>query len=315
MKKLFKNCLSVQERDGWLIPIRFTKSQMDTYSLADNFAIRSLATSSVILSFKSAAKKISFEYRITGKARDWANLDVVCDGLLRESINITADSGMLEIKLPGDGEVETHIYLPHLVCFELRNISSDEPLIPTQKKSKVWLALGDSITQGMVAQRPSCTYPSLLSERFGLELINAGVGGIVFNADELDYIGLEPDLITVALGCNDWGCEKDTFKTNVTDYTEKLISIYKSGNIHFILPIWRSDAEQINPGMTFLEHREVIKEVVSRYPFINVIDGYTLVPHIKDFFGDPGDRKVHPNDEGFLRYALALTKHIKFENV
>lgn len=72
IKTLFKNCHSVEEHDGWLLPIRFTKYQMDIYSLADNFAIRSLATSSVILSFKSAAKTISFEYRITEKARDWA---------------------------------------------------------------------------------------------------------------------------------------------------------------------------------------------------------------------------------------------------
>ncbi len=60
---------------------------------------------------------------------------------------------------------------------------------------------------------------------------------------------------------------------------------------------------------------ENFTEVVSRYHFINVIDGYALVPHIKDFFGDPDERKLHPNNEGFLRYAFALTKHIDFENI
>ena len=252
MKKLFKNCLSVEEHDGWLLPIRFTKYQMDIYSLADNFAIRSLATSSVILSFKSAAKTISFEYRITEKARDWAVIDVVCDGLLRESINITDNSGTVEISLSGDVEVETHIYLPHLVSFEIRNISSNKPLIPTEKKSKKWLALGDSITQGMVARRPSCTYPSIISERFGFGIINAGVGGTAFNAEEIDFIGYEPDLITVALGCNDWGIEKEALKTNIKNYIKKLTSTYECENIHFILPIWRSDDDTSRHTCPFL---------------------------------------------------------------
>jgi hypothetical protein len=312
MKNLFKNCLTVREQDGWLLPIRFTEKQMQIYSKTPTYEIRSFSTSSVILSFKSNAKKLSFDFRITKKARDWAVLDVVCDGLLRESVSITEDSGHLEITLSGDARVETHIYLPQLVCFEMKNISSDKPLIPTEQKKKTWLALGDSITQGMVANRPSGTYPSLLSEKFGCNLINAGVGGIIFNAEDLDYIGFEPDFITVALGCNDWGTEKEAFRKSVSDYMERLTSIYKCKNIHLILPIFRSDGEGIKAGMTFAEHREIIREVASCYPFVNIIDGYTLVPHIVDFFGDPSDVKVHPNDEGFLRYALSLTKHINF---
>ncbi len=64
--------------------------------------------------------------------------------------------------------------------------------------------------------------------------------------------------------------------------------------------------------MTFAQHREVIREAASRYPFINIIDGYDLVPHTVAYFGDPSDLKVHPNDEGFLRYALSLLKHMVF---
>ena len=84
----------------------------------------------------------------------------------------------------------------------------------------MWLALGDSITQGMVAIRPSGIYPSLISERFGLGLINAGVGGIRFDSDEIDYIGFEPDIITVALGCNDWGISEKQLEVNLLNYFE-----------------------------------------------------------------------------------------------
>jgi len=312
MKELFRNCLRAEEEDGWFRPIRFTEQQRKVYASSEARVIRSGAPSSVILSFKSAAQKISFQYRITGKARDWAVVDVVCDGVLRESISLVSDSGFLEIELTGNVEVETHIYLPHLVCFEIRDIFSDAPLIPTEKKHKSWLALGDSITQGMVAKRPSGSYPSLISEQFDLALINMGVGGITFESTELDYIGFEPDIITIALGCNDWGIERNQLKLNVSSYIERLISLYKCRNIHLILPIWRSDAEERHAEMTFAQHREVIREAASRYPFINIIDGYDLVPHTEAYFGDPSDLKVHPNDEGFLRYALRLLKHMVF---
>ena len=214
--------------------------------------------------------------------------------------------------LSGDELAETHIYLPHLVCFEIRNITSDAELIATEPKKKSWLALGDSITQGMVAVRPSGAYPSLISERYGLELISAGVGGIRFDPEELDYVGFEPDIITVALGCNDWGIPKEELKAKVSAYLDRLSSLYKQRNIYLILPIWRSDREEIKADMTFDEHREIIREVALSYPFIKIIDGYDLVPHIKDYFGDPSEGKIHPNDEGFLRYAFALTKYINF---
>lgn len=311
MKELFKNCLRVEENDGWLLPLRFTEKQIQVYSSNEGRKIRSHAPSSVMLSFRSRASKISLEYRITGKSRDWAAFDVVCDGVLKESVILSSDEGCLEIELTKDPTVETHIYLPHLVDVEIRNITADAPLIPTEKKDRMWLALGDSITQGMVSIRPSGSYPSLISEQLDLELINAGVGGIRFDAAELDYVGFEPDIITVALGCNDWGTPSEEFENSVSDYLECLLSIYKCRNIHLVIPIWRSDADQVNAGMTFAEHREIIRSVASRYPFINIVDGYSLLPCDEYYYGDP-DIKVHPNDEGFLRYAFALMKRISF---
>ena len=211
MKKLFKNCLSVVEKDGYFLPIRFTDEQMRIFSENPAQAIRSNAASSVMLSFKSASKRLSLEYRITAKARAWAYLDVVCDGVLTYSVELTKDEGIVEIPLSGDENVETHVYLPHLVCIEIKNISADAPLIPEEKTTKLYLALGDSITQGMDAKHPSSAYPVAISEEFGYEIINAGVGGVKFTPSHLDHICREPDVITIALGCNDWGAEKARF--------------------------------------------------------------------------------------------------------
>ena len=310
MKNLFKNCVSVSESDGWLTPLRFTENQVKTYSRCDAKLIRCKAASSVCLAFKTSAKTISFDYRVAERAREWAFVDVVVGGVLQSSTELSIDGGNVTLQLSGNADLETRVYLPHLVCISIKNIKSDAPLIPTEKREKSWLILGDSITQGMVAKKPSNAYPSLLSEWYECDVLNEGVGGITFDKDELDYLGFEPDIISIALGCNDWGIEREIFETNVREYLNKLVSLYSCRNIYIILPIWRSDGEGIAAGMTFREHSAIIAKVASEYPFIKVIDGYKLVPPMPELFGDPSGRLVHPNDEGFLRYAFALVKEI-----
>ena len=62
--------------------------------------------------------------------------------------------------------------------------------------------------------------------------------------------------------------------------------------------------------MTFSEHREAIKEVYQKYQFIKIIDGYKLVPKLVEFYGDPGEIKLHPDDKGLLLYSLRLIEEI-----
>ena len=311
MKELFKNCLFVDETDGWYTPSRFTRSQLEYYGRTDSTWKRSVSPSSVVLRFKTAATKLSLDYKILAKARDWAVFDVLFDGKLFDSVTLTADEGKIELSLPGDPEREVNVFLPHLVVIKMKNITANAPLYPTLDREKRWLALGDSITQGMVARHPLSAYPSLMAEALGYEVINAGVGGIEFNADELDYIGFEPDLITVALGTNDWnGISTGEMTARVTAYFDKLLSLYACENIYAITPIWRSDDGELMSGVSFAEHCGAIARAVSRYPRVRLIDGYGLVPHDSALFGDPTGRLVHPNEQGFGFYSKNLLKAI-----
>lgn len=313
MKELFKNCLFVDERDGWYFSSRFTRAQLELYERSEATWKRSRSPSSVTLRFKTAATELSLDYKIFGKARDWAVFDVVSDGKLFSSVTLDADEGRAELSLPGDPEREVSIYLPHLVVVCIKSIKADAPLYPVPERKMRWLALGDSITQGMVARHPLSAYPSLMSEDLGYEVINAGVGGIEFNTDELDYIGFEPDLITVALGTNDWnGISTGDMTARVTAYFDKLLSLYKCEKIYAITPIWRSDDGKAKSGVSFSEHRAAIAEAIARYPEIKMVDGYTLVPHDLSLFGDPKDapRQVHPNEQGFAHYSKNLLNEI-----
>ncbi len=315
MKELFKNCLFVDEVDGWYIPSRFTRKQLEYYRKEFPTLIRSNASSSVALRFFTSATKLTFDYKIGYKARNWAVIDVICDGELYSSLSLDADEGIAELTLPGEPESDITVFLPHLVAIKIKNIEANAPLIPVTDSFLRWLALGDSITQGMVARSPSSPYPSAISVALGNDLLNAAVGGIEFNADELDYIGYDPDLITVALGTNDWGSvTREELTARVTAYFDKLLSLYKCDSIYVITPIWRSDDDKIASGMTFAEHRSVIAEAISRYPGIKIVDGYELVPHDPALFGDPGERQVHPNEQGFEHYSSNLFKII-FEDM
>ena len=315
MNNLFINCLEVVEKDGWYTPRRFTEKQLSVYrEEADSFRIRSLAPSSCCLAFYTAARSIEIEYRLGDRARDWASFDVVTDGILTDTVEVKDESGVVTLELSGDEKKETHVYLPHLLCVEIKIKKSDAPLVPVKKKEKLWLAIGDSITQGMVARRASSAYPSVISEFYGCEVINQGVGGIHFEAGELDFIGREPDLITVALGCNDWGLFTDgELEAKVDEYVRGLLSLYSTENIYFILPIWRSDELTREAKHRFREHIEIIRGVIEKYPSVKIIDGYGLLPHVTDIYNDPSKGQIHPNDEGFFLYSLALMRKLPRE--
>lgn len=312
MKELFKNCVSVKEENGWYFPVRFTQKQSAQYLKNEWLNVRSLAPSSVCIAFTSKAKSVKIEYSIGVKARDWACFDVVVDGFLESSAVLDADQGVVELTLSGDDSVKTEIFLPHLVEIKIKAPVSDEPLIPIKEERDFYLALGDSITQGMVAVHPSFAYPVSVAKYFNYDLLNCGVGSTCFTKEELDFCGREPKLITLALGCNDWSEVPITkIKQTVLEYLDKLFSLYKCRNVYAILPIWRSDEMNVSLGSNFREFREEIKKAYEKYDFIKIIDGYKLVPHDKKFFNDPGDVQCHPNETGFLYYAEKLIKNVK----
>lgn len=313
MEALFHGALSIRRDGEWMQPLRFTEKQLESYTTTEALRIRSVSPAGVKIAFYSAAKTLSLSYKIQGRARAWAAFDLVQDGILKDSATVWDDAGQVTFSLSGDKTVKTEIYLPHLVEIFIKDSKTDSQLYPAKRKEKFWLCLGDSITQGMDAVHPSLTYPALAARLLDMDVLNTGVGGGVFQANNLEYIGRDPDMITIALGCNDWGQAKDkaAFAENIRAYLEKLTKLYTCKNVFGILPIWRSDAETIRSGMTFTEMRAVIRAEYEKYPFIRVLDGMDLVPPKPCFYGDAGELKAHPNAEGFFHYAHNLVKAIK----
>jgi len=114
--------------------------------------------------------------------------------------------------------------------------------------------------------------------------------------------GYDPDKIIVALGTNQYGAE--TMK-DVEEYYETLTGIY--GNdipILCISPIWRGDNPDGIP--TLIRFCDNIKKIAGGYKNVKIVDGFTLVPHLSEYYLD----NLHPNGLGAEVYGRNLVEAI-----
>jgi lysophospholipase L1-like esterase len=226
------------------------------------------------------------------------------DGQIRE-IRYVKDlprEGKLAWELP-EGKKDVIIYLPADATVVLRNCEIGGAFTPARKNEKV-LWLGDSITQGYGPLRSAQTYVSVANRILNYDIINQGIGGYVYDKKSLMKMdGYTPDRIIVALGTNQFGCE--TMK-DVEEYYETLIGIY--GNeipVLCISPLWRGDLPEQMPVL--VRFCEKVKEIASRYPNVKVADGFTMVPHLPEYFRD----NLHPNELGGEVYGRNLAEAIR----
>ncbi|RKN80459.1 SGNH/GDSL hydrolase family protein [Paenibacillus ginsengarvi] len=102
-------------------------------------------------------------------------------------------------------------------------------------------AFGDSITAGQYLQE-SDTYLHLLSARFGLEPINAGVPGNTIGQGlarfEQDVLAKRPDICIVAFGMNDHvNTAPEQAKTPLAEFRAKLASVVERLRAEGIAPL------------------------------------------------------------------------------
>ena len=166
------------------------------------------------------------------------------------------------------------------------------------------LWLGDSITQGFGPLRSGQTYVSVANRLLNYDIINQGIGGYIYDKNSLMKMeGYQPDKIIVALGTNQYG---DETMERVEEYYETLTGIY--GNeipILCISPVWRGD--QPEGYEKFVDFCENIKKIAGSYKNVTVVDGFTLVPHLKEYYLD----NLHPNCLGTENYGRNLVEVIR----
>lgn len=315
--KFFKNCLSIKRTEEGIIPLRFTEKQLTAYEGVPVRKLRSLCPSGICFELMTDADSIKINYTVKGHARDWDYFDLWVNDEMVDCIGARPIQGVQKevcftIPASADPLKKVTLYLPHVAELVITDIElpGNAAAEPTEAFSKNLLCLGDSITQGMDALHPSGTYPALLSRWFGMNLLNQGVGGYVFNADSLDLnLPYQPDMITVAYGTNDWGscASPEEFRENCSKFLADLTAQFADVRIFVITPFWRKDLNETRNSGSFFDICNTIVELCGSYPAITVIDGMKAIPHMSEYFGD---QKLHPTDAGFQHIAAFIAKSI-----
>jgi lysophospholipase L1-like esterase len=313
LEEIFKNCLNVERVSEKYIPVRFTARQMKAYEKEEQYFIRANSCAGISMDFITDKDEISFEYEADCYSRPKAIFDVYEDDVLIETIAISGDipKGKISYKRRQTGvKSRITIYLPYSVRLSIYNIDIGNYEAISDEGKLRYLAIGDSITQGIESTRTSITYPILVARHFDAVLLNQGVGGYRHLEESIDKdLPYKPNFVTIAYGTNDFNHISDIniIERNITDYYKKLEGVFNCP-INVLTPIWRQEIDEDEVKMLkFLHVSEMIRCVASKYNY-NLIDGLKLVPHNKDYYYD---RRLHPNAKGFLCYALNLIKFIK----
>ncbi|MBR5376379.1 MAG: SGNH/GDSL hydrolase family protein [Lachnospiraceae bacterium] len=304
LKEIYFGAYSFEETsDGYLQAFQYTKEQMDYFRVNEDWYVRSFASTAKTLEFETEATRISFAYRIIWEGSQ-DSFEIASNGQVID-IRYVKDlkkEGVLRFELP-EGKKSVEVYLPADATVLIRDFAIDAEYEKIRKGPKV-LWLGDSITQGYGPLRSYETYVSIANRILKYDILNQGIGGYIYDKNSLVRMeGYDPDKIIVALGTNQFGDE--TMK-DVEDYYERLMQIYgEEIPVLCITPLWRGDVEDGLPALT--RFCEGIKEVAGRYANVQIVDGFSLVPHLSEYFLDD----LHPNCLGAEVYGRNLADIIK----
>ena len=319
IKSVTRGAACFLEQDGTLMPCRFTEAQAKAYQeIHTGFYHKVFASAGICLSFLTNSRFISLKAGLTpASSCSCVGFDVYANGALLKACSDTVTEPHTEAtvfaELPG-GEmpIEVTVYFPWSVSTAIRSVTlEDGALVIPVKRPLSMISFGDSITHGYVCSNPSFSYTSRVADALQAELINKGIGGEVFFpalASLKDVV--EPDVITVAYGTNDFSSStRETFERDSKAFYENLTAIYPKARIFAISPIWRQDLERTDRQVGLFSHvYDYLSQIAAGLPNVTVINGLELVPHEWRCFPKDG---LHPNDEGARHYANNLYAEIK----
>jgi hypothetical protein len=296
---VWKGCRWIEYNGEELTPLRFFPERLRAYSACD---VKPYARCpvGVRLDFTTCRPEISFHFRRVKQFLGAAAFDIYENMRMRETVVIAQDEGDVRYRRNEQEASRITVYFPSNAELWLSRLNLGEAIPVKEEKEPLMLVLGDSISQGLFAMHPSLSWVPIVARQKGWRVLNLSVGGDRFDADWLDAGVCEPQWIVVALGTNDFSFEQDDVLIDkmMKAYFCKLEEIYPGVPVWVITPPWVSGlSEKDKKRYEGLRQRI---ELEARSRGCSVIDGYTLIPPLADFFTD----EAHPNDLGFSQYAI-----------
>ena len=318
IRNITQGAVRIEEEDGGLHFYRFSKCQTQNYLDADqlNFHARCFCTAGVRFAFRTDSTTLSFDYIGQNLARDLLFFDVYRDGAMiahlgEQPVSKTRQHANVAL---GRGEKLIEVYFPWSAEVTLFHVTLDNgaSVIPHHRSHSA-IHFGDSITQGYEANYPSLSYAQRLGRMLDIDAINKAIGGDTFCPDILltEAENLDPELITVCYGTNDWshGVTPNQLRNSCRHFCQQISKFYPNAQIFVISPIWRLDYDKVTAfnAPAYAVH-DVIAEAVEGIPNLTIIRAWNFVPQLVEFYSDG---YLHPNDEGFSVYAENLCREIK----
>ena len=193
------------------------------------------------------------------------------------------------------------------------NAQNKNSPIPSQPKpQKIFIALGDSLTEGYQLN-PQKAYPYLLETRLNKEfpkyktkVINAGISGSTTSSGVSRfkrYLKLKPQAVLISLGSNDGlrGTPTESIKNNL----QNMIDLALANNISVLLTGLKLPVNYGNEYRKSFEQifKELEKNKITLIPFL--LEGVAGKPE----FNLPD--LIHPNEEGHEVMAKTLYPYFK----
>ncbi len=332
LKPYIRNTLSLSlDTEGYYHLERFTDSQRKSIGTHALYRSMSRTSSGCSLRFLTRGSSLSFRCKrfnqsllrkegdlgldfpklYGGKMEMRDYFDLVIDSVLVESLPLRTGEIVASWENAKKDLVEVELFFPLTHQVGVRDFACDEPIKAHQRALSSLLVLGDSIVQGVGSESPSVALTPRLASLSGLEVINQGLMGSLFNpaiAQEL-HASLPISKVIVGYGTNDWVIRESLSELEevVHALLGRLFELYPTTEILLLSPLWRSDWKTVRAMGSFKEMSEAIKKASKDFPLVTFVDCLSCINHTEEVFADGF---LHPNKKGFSLYAQALEPYL-----
>lgn len=335
---------AVPERDGWARPWRFSAEQLRALGSCQAwhpglYRQMARATAGICVEFTTDSSEVALEVVVDEEPPGTRAVLAYVDGpgaaLPHDGLSCDVDGRHLDVRLPREGEAhvlfelddpcevplgsimrlpgmgDTHhvrIWLPCLRGCMLRDVVGNGSVIEAVPARAHLLVLGDSIAQGFVAEDPAFAWPVLLANRLGLDLVNQGVGGQVFQPGTLFGLAksVRPERIVIELGENYRfePCRARLVTRDVRSYLLEASRLWPDVDTTVLTPLWHDEfAYPSHPLSCFESIPTFLSAHVAPHDQMRLVDGMRLMDHKTSLMADLFE---HPGPEGSRQIAERL---------